>query len=314
MIHMSFRKPTTILFQWLSLILLVVLIGLCARLLLEPDFKYAPGDLSLIPIEGGSGRDSGQNSDDVLGILDYSDSNELNLLPDNTAVEVAGTGIIPMVVEKSDKTIRILIYHSHTQEAYNSVKAYGYIETAKWRTANASYNICAVGDVLAKELRQYGILVDHDTTDHEYPNLGTAYSRSAETVKEISANNHYDLIIDLHRDAYGTTTWNPKRITIDNKSIARIMFVVGSGLGTNNQGYDIMPDYYTNLSFASAITSKLNVIHSSFARDINIKKGRYNQHLAPICALIEIGHNENSFDEALDTMPYLAKAIYEELS
>lgn len=313
MIHMSFKKSSTIFIQWLLLILLVILIGLCARLLLEPNYKYKPGDLSLSPIEGGSGKDTGQNNEDVTGILDYTNPVDLNLLPDSS-IEVAGVGIIPMVVVKSAKDIRMLIYHTHTQEAYNSVQAYGYEETAKWRTDNSNYNVCAVGEALAKELRGYGIIVDHNTTDHEYPNLGTAYSRSADTVKEYTRIHDYDLIIDLHRDAYGKTTWNPKSITLNKKSIARIMFVVGSGKGTNNQGYDIMPDYYTNLSFASAITSKLNSLQPNFAREVHIKDGRYNQHLAQLCALIEVGHNENSFDEAREAMPYLANVIYEELS
>lgn len=313
MIHMSFKKSRTIFVQWLLLILLVILIGLCARLLLEPNYKYKAGDLSLSPIEGGSGRDSGQNSEGVTGILDYSNSVELNLSPDG-AIEVAGVGIIPMIVEENAKNLRILIYHTHTQEAYDSVLTYGYEETAKWRTDNSKYNVCAVGESLAKELRAYGIVVDHDTTDHEYPNLGTAYSRSADTVKKQTKMHHYDLIIDLHRDAYGNATWNPKSIIINKESIARIMFVVGSGRGTNNQGYDIMPDYYTNLSFANAITVKLNSMQPNFAREVNIKDGRYNQHLAQLCALIEVGHNENSFDEAQKAMPYLANAIYKELS
>ena len=40
-----------------------------------------------------------------------------------------------------------------------------------------------------------------------------------------------------------------------------------------------------------------------------VKNGRYNQHLFTPSVLIEVGHNLNTLDEALASMPVLAEAL-----
>ena len=40
-----------------------------------------------------------------------------------------------------------------------------------------------------------------------------------------------------------------------------------------------------------------------------LKNGRYNQHVADCCVLIEVGNNYNTLEEALAAMPFLANAI-----
>ncbi len=41
--------------------------------------------------------------------------------------------------------------------------------------------------------------------------------------------------------------------------------------------------------------------------------GRYNQHVADCCILVEAGNNRNTLSEVLAAMPYLADAIYQAL-
>ena len=45
------------------------------------------------------------------------------------------------------------------------------------------------------------------------------------------------------------------------------------------------------------------------ALDIRLKVGRYNQHLSPYCLLVEVGHNANTFEDAKNSIPYLADAL-----
>ena len=47
---------------------------------------------------------------------------------------------------------RILIYHTHTYEAYEITETETYTPTEKWRTRDEQYNMVAVGDALAREL------------------------------------------------------------------------------------------------------------------------------------------------------------------
>ena len=86
---------------------------------------------------------------------------------------------------------RILIYHTHTYEAYEITETETYTPTEKWRTRDEQYNMVAVGDALARELTARGFIVVHDTTAFEPPNLSTAYTRSLEMLKRdwIRASN-----------------------------------------------------------------------------------------------------------------------------
>ena len=49
-------------------------------------------------------------------------------------------------------------------------------------------------------------------------------------------------------------------------------------------------------------------------RDVCIKTGRYNQHVAVGCVLVEAGNNRNTLEEVLAAMPYLADAILKALA
>ena len=77
----------------------------------------------------------------------------------------------------------VLIYHTHTTEAYLPTEEAPYECTTEWRTNDQSNNVVRVGEELARLLRERGFNVIHDTTDHEPPKLGTSYERSLETMK-----------------------------------------------------------------------------------------------------------------------------------
>lgn len=198
---------------------------------------------------------------------------------------------------------QVLIYHTHTQEAYRQTDNETYVECGRWRTADQTKNIVHVGDVLQKELEGYGFGVLHDKTNHEPPELNTSYTRSLATIKKnLKDYKSLRVFIDLHRDA---STNKDDVVTIDGKRCARIMFVVGMGKSAS-----IKPDWKENYKLAKAISDKLNAIAPNFARDVRIKEIRsYNQYVSDLCMLIEVGHNANTLEEAQNSMPYLAKAL-----
>lgn len=200
----------------------------------------------------------------------------------------------------------ILIYHTHTTEAYTQTEDAQYRETSKWRTSDPENNVIAVGETLKTILeRDYGFRVIHDTTDHEPPKLKTAYERSAATMERYHKENpSIVLMIDLHRDAYETDQAPCDFLTIDGRETAKLMFVVGKG-----EKYADKPYYDANLAFAERMTKHLNGISEKLCRPVRQKPGRYNQHVAPYCMLVEVGHNANTLAQAKNAMPYLAESI-----
>lgn len=202
----------------------------------------------------------------------------------------------------------VMLYSTHSHEAYTMTAFYGYDETEKWRTENDTRNINIIGDRLAQLLEERGISVYHNKKDHEYPALGTAYIRSLETLKQ--AQKEYPSLqyfIDIHRDAY--IQGEPRCINVDGTDMARLLFVIGNGEGKNGSGFSEKPDWQKNAAFAKSITDNLNSYDEEFCKPVDVRTGRYNQHVSPNAVLVEVGHNLNTLEEALASLPYLADAI-----
>lgn len=201
------------------------------------------------------------------------------------------------------KPVRVLIYHTHTHEAYLKKETDEYIETSAWRTKNNQYNIVRVGEELADLLTQRGFYVIHDTTDHELTDLSTAYTRSLETMK--AYEGEIDLYIDLHRDAYHKDgSGKPFSVKTDNEDLARLMFLVGNGKGFSDEMH-----YTENYELATLLTGRINDIVPGLCRPVMVKDGRYNQHISDKAILVEVGHNQNSIEQAIGSMKYLADAL-----
>lgn len=212
--------------------------------------------------------------------------------------------------EYGDK--RILIYHTHTYEAYEQDPKNPYAQTEKWRTKDPAYSVVAVGKALAASLRAMGFTVEHDTTAFEPPTLDDAYSRSLTMLESRKANGEsYDLYIDLHRDAISSSSTIKRTVNIGGEEIARFMVLIGKG---TTGGYTESPDWEANYAIAQCITDQLNEQCENMARNVKVKSGRFNQHIDDCCVLIECGMNTNTLEEVLAGVPYLANAIANTLS
>ena len=215
----------------------------------------------------------------------------------------AQTAVLSRGVELRGTDPKILIYHTHTTEAYTATAASPYVQTSAYRTADASKSVLAVGEALAERLRtQYGFAVIHDMTDHEPPSLKTAYSRSERTMRSyLERYPSLILFIDIHRDASSDTS---DYVMVDGLPTARLMCVVGQGTK-----YADKPDFDTNFALASALTDHLRHIEKRLARNVRVKTGRYNQHVGQLSLLIEVGHNANTLEQALHAVPPLAESL-----
>lgn len=225
-----------------------------------------------------------------------------------SAARGAGMKIEVLPLPSPTPALRVLIYHTHTHEAYAQTAEDPYLETEQWRTTDRAHSVVRVGDALADSLRDMGVQVVHDTTDHEPPKLGTAYTRSLETL-EAHADERFDLAIDLHRDAYDERIQDARAVAVSGVSSAQIMILVGKG-----EGFSKKPDTARNLAFAKRLTERLNALSPDLCREVLIKTGRYNQHVITPSLLVEVGHNLNTLKEALAAVPTLAQGIFDVLA
>lgn len=238
------------------------------------------------------------------------------VMPEETPQPTADTAFRVEVIRTTEAPRpwvgkRVLIYHSHTWEAYAQVPEAPYKETERWRTKDETCNMLAVGEALAAHLTALGIDVVHDCTAFEPPNLDGAYARSLTMLEtRLAAGEQYDLYIDLHRDALSEQSTIRRTVETPGGTSARFMVLVGKG---TTGGYAVKPDWEANLAIARCITDSLNAQVEGLARDVKIKTGRFNQHIAPRCVLIECGVNTNTLAQVLTGLPYLAQAIAEAL-
>ena len=248
---------------------------------------------------------------DQQGSGDDTSADDEEDTPSSGGVQVEVVSPVePVALVPMGGAAQVIIYSTHTHEAFTKTAGMSYEETAKWRTANNDYNIVKVGEALAAELSsKYGIGVVQDKTDTEIPVLATSYERSLQVAKKnIEEYPEAQIIIDLHRDAYNTGI-KPNVATVNGVKAARVMFVIGTGEGKTGVGFTLRPDWKSNLALAQSINDNLKAIDPVLSRDISIKTGRYNQHLSKGCVLVEVGNNENTLDEVLATVPFLAQAI-----
>lgn len=204
-----------------------------------------------------------------------------------------------------DHTPTVLIYHTHATESYLKLETDTYIETETGRTLDENYNVVAVGEALADALRARGFNVIHDTTNVEGEDILSAYSRSLSIMQQYDG---IDLFIDLHRNSSNQRGRSDNTIQINGTPTAKLFFVVGTGIGTYDGEYDVLPDWENNYTFAYSLTEEISSVNSNLVKPIRLKVGRYNQHMG-LCLLAEIGTNADTFEAALNTVPYLADAI-----
>ncbi|MDR1599993.1 MAG: stage II sporulation protein P [Oscillospiraceae bacterium] len=213
---------------------------------------------------------------------------------------------IDTITRKREGALRVLIYHTHTEEAYTPTPDYTYRTHGEWHTQNLECSIARVGEELAFILaEEYGWEVAHDTTDYEPPNFDTAYARSLQGVAAYAERGEtFDLYIDMHRDSYSAIHAS-NTVTVGGIEAARLRLLVGKG-----GDFDQKPDWEQNLTLAQSITDRLNAIAPTLAASVYLSpRNRYNQHVSTNAVLVEVGNNLNTMEEALAVVPFLAEAL-----
>ena len=206
-------------------------------------------------------------------------------------------------LEKHPEVPQILIYHTHSQEAFADSRE-GYVEDT----------IVGMGETLAEILeKEYGYSVIHDTGVYDLVDgvldRSTAYDYARDAVKKILEEYpSIEVIIDLHRDGVE----GEKFVTeIDGKPTSRIMFF--NGISRNNQNEPLTwlqnPYIEQNLAFSLQMQLAAQEKYPDFTRNIYLKAERFNLHLRPRSALIEAGTQLNTVEEERNAMAPIAEVL-----
>ncbi|MBQ9984558.1 MAG: stage II sporulation protein P [Lachnospiraceae bacterium] len=210
---------------------------------------------------------------------------------------------------KKDVSPKILIYHTHASEAFADSRE-GYPEDT----------IVGVGAYLKEILeKQYGIAVYHDTTTYDMIDgvldRSKAYENSYNGVSKILKENPtIEVVIDLHRDGVDEETHLVTEI--NGKKTAKIMFLNGvSRSDTNGEiAYLENPNKDTNLAFSFQMYLTGKEHYGDYVRKIYVRSLRYNLHVMPRAALIEVGAQNNTIQEEKNAMEPLAAILDKVLS
>ena len=198
----------------------------------------------------------------------------------------------------------ILIFHTHTCESYTPTEKFSYIASGNFRTIDTNYSVARVGSELTNYLNNKGFSVQHLLGLHDYPAYNGSYNRSYSTVNNALKNNSSSLVIDLHRDAVGSSSNYAPSVLIGEEKVAQLMFVIG----TNGGGLS-HDNWNTNLKLAIKIQQKANEMYPGLFRPIIVRNSRYNQNLAEAACIIEVGATGNTLEEAMGSMKYLSNIL-----
>lgn len=197
------------------------------------------------------------------------------------------------IYDKSKPTV--LIYHSHTTEAYSLLDT-GYYISSDARSNNSARNMVRVGDDLAAYLEKQGFNVIHDRTIHD-KDYTKSYDNSRATIeKYLEQYPSIEVTIDVHRDdiTYSNKTKVKPTAKINGKKAARMMIISGCEYNRVKN----FPDWEENLKFDLQVQNKVNELYPGLMRPILFSERKYNMYETHYSFLLEVGTDANTLDEA----------------
>ena len=203
---------------------------------------------------------------------------------------------------------QVLIVHTHATESYMNEERDYYTAADKARSTDNEFNVTKVGEVLAQVLREGGIGVLHDRTQHDYPSYSGSYTRSAKTINEyLKKYPSIKIVVDLHRDSISSGENGKCKPTaeIDGKKAAQVMLVVGSETGSVS-GF---PNWRENFRLAIRFQQTMEALYPGFARPVNFASRKYNMNLTKGSMLLEVGTDSNTLEEACYSAQLAGKAL-----
>ena len=196
----------------------------------------------------------------------------------------------------------VYIFNSHDGELYEG----GAVNASLGRT----FSVVDLSYMVANQLQEMNInaLVESRSAGQVVSKNGWHYSLSYKASRmhlEDTASQHESLryFIDFHRDS---VSYEQATTTIDGKPYAKVMFV----LGTDNERYK------ENEAILNTLNAMLNEKYPGLSRGIRPNGGAryngvYNQDFATTMILIEVGSDDNTYEEVANSAEAVATVLGE---
>lgn len=207
--------------------------------------------------------------------------------------------------------MEVLIYHTHTSEAYSQSYTGFYYTDMETRTSNQEQSVVAAGAALKQALEAAGFGVVHDTTVNDTLYNGS-YDRSWEVLqKNLEAYPAIQVTIDVHRDSMTTDSgvkYKPT-VTIDGRKAAQVMLIAGCDA---DGGWGDFPRWEENLRLACGCSKACRgCIPAWPAPEFFQQQVQHERH--PGSMLVEVGTEVNTVSEAVYSGQLVGEAIAQAL-
>lgn len=218
----------------------------------------------------------------------------------------------PDVDIKADGSVEVLIYHTHTSEAYSESNPGFYYTDMETRTQNQDMSVVTAGEAMRRALEARGIGVVHDKTVNDGIYNGS-YSRSWEVIqKNLQEHPGIQVTIDLHRDSMTTEAGVKYKPTaeIGGRKAAQAMLLAGCDA---DGSWGDFPDWRLNLRLMLRVQQKAQEMYPGLMRPMNFSNSKYNMNATHGSMLIEVGTEVNTAAEARYTGQLLGEVLAEAL-
>jgi len=202
-----------------------------------------------------------------------------------------------MTLKQTNDLPQILIFHTHSQEAFRDS-----------RPGVEEDTVVGMGALLAKTLTEkYNYNVIHDKTYYDVlKGYNKSYSQAEIGLKKmLDEYPSIEVIIDIHRNS-----GKEKLVYINGKQTAQIMMFNGlcrdhDGPMTNLEN----PYLQDNLAFSLQLQLKSFDIYPGLFSKNYLKAYRYNMHFRPKSLLVELGSVNNTVEAARNAIVLFADVL-----
>lgn len=202
-----------------------------------------------------------------------------------------------MTLKQDNEKPQILIFHTHSQEAF--------IDS---RPGVEEDTVVGMGALLAKVLREnYNYNVIHDKTYYDVlKGYNKSYSQAEAGLKKmLNENPSIEVIIDVHRNS-----GKEKIVYINGKETAQVMMFNGLCRDHDGPMTDLENPYLQdNLSFSLQLQLKSFEIYPGLFNKNYLKAYRYNMHFRPKSLLVELGSVNNTVESAKNAIILFAEVL-----